>query len=182
MDAMLDSFSKTMSRSGLMSTFNSAHKSGGNVSSSGGSSTLSRSSLGKCFLFLFDFPIYGSLLQHQISTRHDMKIFPSIQICHFIGSNMSGNKTFSARIMFLDDTSQTFDVDKRAKGQFLIDTVFRHLDLGEKEYFGLMFNDTGADNVPNGHAPDIMRWLDPNKLGRKQVRIIGGQKAGKTED
>ena len=49
MDAMLDSFSKTMSRSGLMSTFNSAHKSGGNVSSSGGSSTLSRSSLGKCF-------------------------------------------------------------------------------------------------------------------------------------
>ena len=132
-----------MSRSGLMSPFNSVHKSsGGNVSSSGGSSTLSRSSL---------------------------------------GSNMSGNKTFSARVVFLDDTCQTFDVDKRAKGQYLVDTVFRHLDIGEKEYFGLMFNDTGADNVPDGHAPDIMRWLDPNKLIRKQVRIIGGQKAGKTK-
>ena len=141
MFSRLDSFSKTMSRSGLMSPFNSVHKSsGGNVSSSGGSSTLSRSSL---------------------------------------GSNMSGNKTFSARVVFLDDTCQTFDVDKRAKGQYLVDTVFRHLDIGEKEYFGLMFNDTGADNVPDGHAPDIMRWLDPNKLVRKQVRIIGGQKAGK---
>ena len=91
---------------------------------------------------------------------------------------MSGSKTFSARVVFLDDTCQTFDVDKRAKGQYLIDTVFRHLDLGEKEYFGLMFNDTGADSVPDGHSPDIMRWLDPNKLIRKQVRIIGGQKAG----
>ena len=87
MDAMLDSFSKTMSRSGLMATFGGGgHNKSSNVSSSGGSSTLSRSSL---------------------------------------GSNISGSKTFSARVVFLDDTCQTFDVDKRAKGQFLIDTVFR---------------------------------------------------------
>ena len=57
---------------------------------------------------------------------------------------------------------------------------FRHLDLGEREYFGLMFNDTGADHVPVGHSPDVMRWLDPTKLIRKQVRISGGQKAGVT--
>ena len=43
----------------------------------------------------------------------------------FLGSNISGSKTFSARVVFLDDTCQTFEVDKRAKGQFLIDTVFR---------------------------------------------------------
>ena len=144
-DAMLDSFSKTMSRSGLMATLGgnaSGHntsKSGGNVSSSGGSSTLSRSSL---------------------------------------GSNISGIKTFSARVVFLDDTCQTFEVDKRAKGQFLIDTVFRHLDLGEREYFGLMFNDTGADHVPVGHSPDVMRWLDSSKLIRKQVRVTGSHKSG----
>jgi tyrosine-protein phosphatase non-receptor type 4 len=134
-DAMLDSFSKTMSRSGLMSPFNGANKSG-NVSTSGGSSTLSRSSL---------------------------------------GSNMS-NKMFSARVVFLDDTCQTFDVDKRAKGQYLLDTVFHHLELGERDFFGIMFNDTGADSVPNGHAPDLMRWLDPEKLIRKQVRASGQQK------
>lgn len=134
---MLDSFSKTMSRSGLMAPF---HNKSSN--SSGASSTLSRSSL---------------------------------------GSNMNGNKTFSARVVFLDDTCQTFEVDKRAKGQYLIDTVFRHLDLAEQEYFGLMFNDSGADHVPNGHAPDVMRWLDTNKLIRKQVRIhCNGHKSGMT--
>ena len=126
MDAMLDSFSKTMSRSGLMN-FNKSS----NVSSTG-SSTLSRSSL---------------------------------------GSSINAGKSFSARVVFLDDTCQTFEIDKRAKGQYLIDTVFRHLDLGEQEYFGLMFNDAGHDHVPVGHAPDVMRWLDPNKLIRKQVRI-----------
>jgi len=137
MDAMLDSFSKTMSRSGLMSTFG-GHSKSSNVSSSGGSSTLSRSSL---------------------------------------GSNVSGSKSFSARVVFLDDTCQTFDVDRRAKGQYLIDTVFRHLDLEEREYFGLMFNDCGAEQVPFGHAPDVMRWLDPAKLIRKQVRVSRGSKS-----
>ena len=135
MDAMLDSFSKTMSRSGF--TF---HNKSSNVSSSGGSSTLSRSSLGS--------------------------------------NPISGSKVFSARVVFLDDTCQTFEVDKRAKGQYLIDTVFRHLDLGEREFFGLMFNDSGADHVPDGHSPDVMRWLDPAKLIRKQVRVHCGQKSG----
>ncbi len=34
-----------------------------------------------------------------------------------------GGKCFSARIVFLDDTCQTFDIDKRAKGSFLLDMV-----------------------------------------------------------
>ncbi len=42
-----------------------------------------------------------------------------------------------------------------------------------------MFNDTGEDNVPPGHAPDVMRWLDKSKLVRKQVRInIPNHKSG----
>ena len=70
---------------------------------------------------------------------------------------------------FLDDTSQTFDVDKKSKGSAVLDLVFNHLEIGEREYFGLMFNDTGGP-MPQGHAPDVMRWLDPQKLVRKQVR------------
>ena len=35
--------------------------------------------------------------------------------------------------------------------------AFDHLDLQEREYFGLMFNDTGAA-MPNGHSPDVMRY------------------------
>ena len=56
-----------------------------------------------------------------------------------------------------------------SKGAALLDLVFNHLEVGEREYFGLMFNDTG-NPMPVGHAPDVMRWLDPQKLVRKQVR------------
>ena len=61
-----------------------------------------------------------------------------------------------------------------------LDSNFRHLDLGEREFFGLMFNDSGADHVPVGHSPDVMRWLDPTKLIRKQVRVNGVQKTNVT--
>ena len=43
-----------------------------------------------------------------------------------------------------------------------------------------MFNDSGADHVPVGHSPDVMRWLDPTKLIRKQVRVNGVQKTNVT--
>lgn len=47
-----------------------------------------------------------------------------------------------------------------------------HLDLHEREYFGLLFNDTGGPLPPAGagHAPDVTRWLDPVKPIRKQLR------------
>ena len=61
-----------------------------------------------------------------------------------------------------------------------LDSNYRHLDLGEREFFGLMFNDSGADHVPVGHSPDVMRWLDPTKLIRKQVRVNGVQKTNVT--
>ena len=39
----------------------------------------------------------------------------------------------------------------------IFQAAFDHLDLQEREYFGLMFNDTGA-TMPNGHSPDVMRY------------------------
>lgn len=81
-------------------------------------------------------------------------------------------KHFSATVVFLDDSTQRFSLDKKARGQDLLNLVFSHLELSEREYFGLMFTDTGVA-VPPGHAPDIMRWLDPNKSIRKQMRIKG---------
>jgi hypothetical protein len=85
-------------------------------------------------------------------------------------------------VTFLDDTSHVFDIDKKAKGSTLLDLVFNHLEIGEKEYFGLMFNDTGGP-MPVGHAPDVMRWLDPQKLVRKQVRsaISASNKSEKSQ-
>ena len=68
-----------------------------------------------------------------------------------------------------------FDLDKRAKGQTFLDLVFNNLDLQEREYFGLMFCDHGGP-LPVGHSPDVTRWVDPNKMVRKQ--ISGAKKHG----
>ena len=56
---------------------------------------------------------------------------------------------------------------KQAKGSHLLDLVFAHLELNEREYFGLTFNDTG--NFSSVNSPDHMRWLDPAKPVRKQM-------------
>ncbi|XP_071955024.1 tyrosine-protein phosphatase non-receptor type 4-like isoform X2 [Antedon mediterranea] len=66
-------------------------------------------------------------------------------------------------IAFLDDTEHTFEIERRAKGQCLLEEVFRYLDLIECDYFGLKFID--SDNTL-----DNKRWLDPTKSVRKQVK------------
>ena len=50
--------------------------------------------------------------------------------------------------------------------------MFQHLELTEREYFGLVFCEGGAA-LPPGPAPDVTRWLDPVKPVRKQMRVKG---------
>lgn len=52
-----------------------------------------------------------------------------------------------------------FFFQKRAKGSELLDNVFQHLELSERDYFGLQFT-----LQPN----DVVRWINPNKILRKQ--------------
>ncbi|XP_064614139.1 tyrosine-protein phosphatase non-receptor type 4-like [Liolophura sinensis] len=73
-------------------------------------------------------------------------------------------KTVTCIVHFLDDTQEIFEIDKRYKAQALLDKVFEHLELVEKDYFGLQFSDA---DLP---APDTMRWLDPLKTLKKQMR------------
>ncbi|XP_045660058.1 tyrosine-protein phosphatase non-receptor type 4 isoform X2 [Ursus americanus] len=73
-------------------------------------------------------------------------------------------------ILLLDNTVQAFKVNKHDQGQVLLDIVFKHLDLTERDYFGLQLADDSTDNP---------RWLDPNKPIRKQLKkllllILGG--------
>ncbi|XP_014234408.1 tyrosine-protein phosphatase non-receptor type 4 isoform X1 [Trichogramma pretiosum] len=83
------------------------------------------------------------------------------------------HKTLSATVVFLDDTQHSFQLDKKAKGQALLDLVFQHLELVEKDYFGLQY----AENSSMSSTPtsDVMRWLDVSKLVKKQLRSKGGQ-------
>uniref|UniRef100_A0A3Q4H640 Erythrocyte membrane protein band 4.1 like 3 n=1 Tax=Neolamprologus brichardi TaxID=32507 RepID=A0A3Q4H640_NEOBR len=56
--------------------------------------------------------------------------------------------------------SDVQSIDKRAKGQFLFDKVCDHLNLLEKDYFGITYRD--VENQKN--------WLDPAKELKKQIR------------
>ncbi|XP_015254048.1 PREDICTED: tyrosine-protein phosphatase non-receptor type 4 isoform X1 [Cyprinodon variegatus] len=64
-------------------------------------------------------------------------------------------------VLLLDNTVQAFKVNKSDHGQVLLDAVFKHLELTERDYFGLHLAEDGSD------AP---RWLDPNKPIRKQLK------------
>lgn len=95
---------------------------------------------------------------------------------HVRGAELARNrrlKSLSATVIFLDDTQHTFQLDKRAKGQILLDLVFQHLELVEKDYFGLQYAENGVAICT--YSPDVMRWLDPSKPVKKQIRSKGGQ-------
>ncbi|XP_056007257.1 tyrosine-protein phosphatase non-receptor type 4-like isoform X3 [Ostrea edulis] len=85
-------------------------------------------------------------------------------------------KMVTCMVHFLDDSQQDFEVDKKAKSQVLLDKVFGHLELVEKDYFGLQFVDLSP--APDGMVshvhlpvgPYAMRWLDPLKTIKKQCR------------
>ncbi|XP_054165930.1 tyrosine-protein phosphatase 1-like [Oppia nitens] len=71
-------------------------------------------------------------------------------------------RTIRCLVYFLDETQHVFEVDRREKGELLLDLVFRHLELIERDYFGLQFSD-GSDCLRH-------RWLDPSKRIRKQLK------------
>lgn len=101
---------------------------------------------------------------------------------HVRGAELARNrrlKSLSAIVTFLDDTQHTFQLDvntihsyrfnnemlfkytkcvciclqKRAKGQVLLDLVFQHLELIEKDYFGLQYSENGVSTtIPTSDA------------------------------
>uniref|UniRef100_A0A8C5KSY7 Erythrocyte membrane protein band 4.1 like 3 n=1 Tax=Jaculus jaculus TaxID=51337 RepID=A0A8C5KSY7_JACJA len=69
-------------------------------------------------------------------------------------------KSMQCKVILLDGSEYTCDVEKRARGQMLFEKVCEHLNLLEKDYFGLTYRD--AENQKN--------WLDPAKEIKKQIR------------
>ncbi|XP_053568144.1 band 4.1-like protein 5 [Bombina bombina] len=67
----------------------------------------------------------------------------------------------TCRVSLLDGSDVSVDLPKKAKGQELFDQIMYHLDLIEKDYFGLRFMDSAQ--VPH--------WLDNTKSIKKQVKI-----------
>uniref|UniRef100_A0A8C5QN03 Erythrocyte membrane protein band 4.1 like 3 n=1 Tax=Leptobrachium leishanense TaxID=445787 RepID=A0A8C5QN03_9ANUR len=69
-------------------------------------------------------------------------------------------KNMQAKVLLLDGSEYSCDVEKRTRGQFLFDKVCEHLNLLEKDYFGVTYRD--SENQKN--------WLDPAKEIKKQIR------------
>ncbi|XP_042299073.1 band 4.1-like protein 3 isoform X10 [Sceloporus undulatus] len=69
-------------------------------------------------------------------------------------------KSMQCKVVLLDGSEYGCEVEKRSKGQVLFDKVCEHLNLLEKDYFGLTYRD--MENQKN--------WLDPAKEIKKQIR------------
>ncbi|XP_051272494.1 band 4.1-like protein 1 isoform X12 [Dicentrarchus labrax] len=69
-------------------------------------------------------------------------------------------KTTPFKVTLLDTSEYEGEIEKHSKGQILMDMVCEHLNLLEKDYFGLTFADTDTQK----------NWLDPSKEIKKQMR------------
>lgn len=70
------------------------------------------------------------------------------------------HKTVPFKVTLLDTSEIEAEIEKHSKGQALMDMVCEHLNLLEKDYFGLTFADTDTQK----------NWLDPSKEIKKQMR------------
>ncbi|KAI1729557.1 FERM central domain-containing protein [Ditylenchus destructor] len=70
-------------------------------------------------------------------------------------------REFQCKILLLDGTYLNTVVSRKALGQEIYNRVFEHLDLDERDYFGLQFTDHYS----------VQHWLDPLKKIQKQVPI-----------
>ncbi|KAM5327142.1 band 4.1-like protein 2 isoform 2-T6 [Glossophaga mutica] len=71
-------------------------------------------------------------------------------------------KAVQCKVTLLDGTEYSCDLEKCAKGQVLFDKVCEHLNLLEKDYFGLSFQE----------SPEQKNWLDPAKQIKRQLRNL----------
>ncbi|XP_061479829.1 band 4.1-like protein 2 isoform X6 [Rhineura floridana] len=71
-------------------------------------------------------------------------------------------RTVQCKVVLLDGTEYSCDLEKKAKAQVLFDKVCEHLNLLEKDYFGLLFQD---------HS-DQKNWLDPSKDIKRQIHNL----------
>ncbi|XP_078614072.1 protein 4.1-like isoform X48 [Branchiostoma floridae x Branchiostoma japonicum] len=63
------------------------------------------------------------------------------------------------KVLLLDGTEYEVELDKKAKGQQLFDMICDHMNLLEKDYFGITYTD----------PQDQKYWLDPLKAIGKQI-------------
>nr|XP_048280995.1 band 4.1-like protein 2 isoform X3 [Myodes glareolus] len=99
-----------------------------------------------------------------------------------VASQKAAKKTKAvlAKVTLLDGTEYSCDLEKCAKGQVLFDKVCEHLNLLEKDYFGLLFPENAEHKMTTSwrgrkwkwRDASKQSWLDPAKEIKRQLRNL----------
>lgn len=65
----------------------------------------------------------------------------NIRALELVAGKVKISRDYRLTVHFLDDSKKEFRVERAAKGCALLDLVFQHLDLIERDYFGLQYHD-----------------------------------------
>lgn len=76
------------------------------------------------------------------------------------GGPRANRRYVTVKVCMLDDSVVKFDLEPKCKGKALYDDVYEHLNVEEREYFGLNFYDKSEN----------LFWLDELKVINKQVK------------
>lgn len=88
----------------------------------------------------------------------------NVHALELAASTLRKLKGLELTVHFLDHSEHVFHIDKRSKGSVLLDLVYQHLELVEKDYFGLQYTEDKT-----GTSTECMVWLDPAKALKKQL-------------
>lgn len=78
---------------------------------------------------------------------------------HWNMSCLGGNAEWFCHVLLLDESEHPVEIQKKTKGEEVLEKVFIHLNVLEKDYFGLRYIDRDSQS----------RWLDPLKPVVKQL-------------
>lgn len=65
----------------------------------------------------------------------------NVHALELAASTLRKLKGLELTVHFLDHSEHVFHIDKRSKGSVLLDLVYQHLELVEKDYFGLQYTE-----------------------------------------
>uniref|UniRef100_A0A672NVP0 protein-tyrosine-phosphatase n=1 Tax=Sinocyclocheilus grahami TaxID=75366 RepID=A0A672NVP0_SINGR len=75
-------------------------------------------------------------------------------------------------VLLLDSTVQTFRANKQDQGRILLDVVYRHLELTERDYFGLQLADDSSDIQVDAHLSLSCRRQDAKIISHEPCLLF----------
>ncbi|XP_061534138.1 FERM domain-containing protein 5 isoform X2 [Phycodurus eques] len=93
------------------------------------------------------------------------------------GSVRNLEREYSCTVRLLDDSEYTCSIQRDAKGQYLFDLICHHLNLLEKDYFGIRYVDPDKqrDHERQRHSHAVKKYRETSKHWLELTRSIAKQ-------